>query len=127
MFFSDANDVKVAVVPQYKNESSSRHDSHWSYSVFIENNSECIIQLVSKHWRITYADGTSHEVLKNATLDEKLIIKPGTILESKNTTNFKTTSAIIEGHYVMTSKGNEFEVKIPTFSLDTPYQTMSIN
>ena len=127
MYFSDSKDFKVAVVPQFQEDTSSRHDSHWNYSIFIENNSKSIAQLVSKYWRITYADGTTQEILKNVTSEERHIIEPGTVLESRNNTNFKTGSAIIEGHYVMESKGGEFEVAIPKFSLDSPYQTKSIN
>ncbi len=127
VYFSDTNNFKIAVVPHYKDDSSSMHDYQWEYSVFIENNSQSIVQLISKYWQITYADGTTHEILNNASSDEKQIIEPGSIFESKNFANLKTSSAIIKGHYIMVAKGEEFDVVIPTFSLDNPYRAMSIN
>ncbi len=127
MYFSDTKDFRIAVIPQYQEDISSRHNSNWNYSVYIENNSKFIAQLVSKYWRITYADGTTHEILNNVTSEERQIIEPGTVLELKNNANFKTNSAIIEGHYVISSKTGEFEIKIPTFSLDNPYHSISIN
>jgi ApaG protein len=127
MYFSSANDFRIAVVPRYKDESTSKHDSQWEYSVFIENNSKSIAQLVSKHWRITYADGTVHEILGSVSTNEKQIIEPGAVLELKNTVILKTSSAIIKGHYVMASKGEEFDIDVPVFSLDNPYKAMSIN
>lgn len=127
MYFSNTDQLRIAVVPSYKDETSSKHHSHWEYSVFIENNSKEVMQLISKSWRIIYADGSLHEISGNVSADEQQIIEPGTILELRNTASLRTSSAIIKGNYIMTSKGQEFNVEIPTFSLDNPYQVMSVN
>ena len=128
MYFSDTSMLKIAVIPRYKkDESLSTHDSSWEYSVFIENIGHSMVQLVSKYWYITCADGTTHEILGDASYEEKQFIEPGDVLETKNVTNLRTSLAIIKGHYVMISKGQEFDVEIPAFSLDNPYQAISIN
>ena len=85
------------------------------------------IQLISKYCQIIYADGSTHEIIGLAENEAAIIIEPGTILESKNTAIIKSNSAIVKGHYVVFSKGKEFDVEIPSFSLDNPYRMMTIN
>lgn len=127
MYLSNNNDLKIAVIPRFQQEESFNHDFCWEYSVLIENNSMSNIQLISKYCQIIYADGSTHEIIGLAENEAAIIIEPGTILESKNTAIIKSNSAIVKGHYVVFSKGKEFDVEIPSFSLDNPYRMMTIN
>ncbi len=127
MYFSEAKNFRIAVIPRYKDDSSTKHHSHWEYSVFIENNSKSTIQLIGKYWRITYADGSTHAVFGHPSVEESYIIQPGHVFESRNTAKLNTSSAIIKGHYTMTSRGKEINVDIPIFSLDNPYIAMALN
>ncbi len=59
---------------------------------------------------------------------EQPILNPGESFEYTSGTPLSTPSGIMFGTYEMvTSTGELFDVKIPAFSLDSPYQQVNIH
>lgn len=127
LFYGNHEELYLCVAPQYQSDLSSKTESHWEFRVFIANSGKDDVRLIDKHCEIIYADGTSHQFYGLAEAEKVLIIEPGTVLESVNVAQLKGHSAIVRGYYVMESRGREFDVEIPSFSLDNPYKANSVN
>ena len=95
----------------------------WSYHVVIQNNGSETVQLLSRYWRITNALGALQEVRGDGVVGEQPILKPGQSFEYTSGTPLSTSSGIMGGNYQMISSGGKnFNINIPTFSLDSPYE-----
>ncbi len=117
--------ITIIVEPFYLDEQSEPSDSHyvWAYRVRIENNSERVVQLKTRYWRITDSLGNVQEVRGDGVVGEQPILKPGTSFEYTSGTPLSTPSGIMAGTYQMKpTEGDCFDVTIPTFSLDSPHQ-----
>ncbi len=127
MYTRNSHTMRVTVTPSYQEELSSRHNFFWEYVVSVENNGNNIVQLVGRYWQIICSDGTIQEVIGDDIVGERPILKPGEAFEYSSMANLKTSSGIIKGRYKMLSNGQEFHIEVPTFSLDNPYEIVSIN
>ena len=117
--------ITIIVEPFYLDEQSEPSDSHyvWAYRVRIENNSERVVQLKTRYWRITDSLGNVQEVRGDGVVGEQPILNPGTSFEHTSGTPLSTPSGIMAGTYQMKpTEGDCFDVTIPTFSLDSPHQ-----
>lgn len=117
--------VRVSVYPIFLENQSNPEEYHflWAYHVKIENLSSCTIQLRSRYWRIIDGFGRLQEVRGPGVVGEQPILQPGEAFEYTSGTPLSTPSGIMEGHYtVETSKGEELHIKIPSFSLDSPFE-----
>ena len=122
--------VKILVEPTYLEDHSDPAENSylWAYTVKIKNNSTDTIKLVSRHWKIFDSNGSFREVKGKGVVGEQPIIQPGDEFEYTSGTPLKTTSGLMHGSYVMQSfDGEEFEVKIPPFSLDIPDTNNRLN
>ncbi len=131
IYSQTTHSVRVTVYPVYLESESSPEENHylWAYHVKIENLGDEVIQLKSRHWRITDAFGRVQEVRGGGVVGEQPIIEPGESYEYTSGTPLTTPSGIMVGSYEMAiqDSGKSFNVKIPAFSLDSPYQTISLN
>ena len=117
--------ITVSVEAFYLDEQSEPEDAHfvWAYHVRIENNGQETVQLLTRHWRITDSMGNVQEVQGDGVVGEQPVLTPGQSFEYTSGTPLSTPSGIMDGTYQMeTGTGNRFDVKIPAFSLDSPYQ-----
>jgi len=122
--------IKVVVRPIYLEEQSNPSEDQyvWAYHVRIENKSQEIVQLRSRTWMIIDAFGLTQEVHGSGVVGELPILKPDDIFEYASGTSLSTPSGLMYGSYHMLDmNGNDFDVTIPTFSLDSPYQTITLN
>jgi ApaG protein len=57
------------------------------------------------------------------------VLRPGEAFEYTSHAQLKTSSGIMQGSYEVVERdnGKKFEVKVPTFSLDNPYEVMKLN
>ena len=95
----------------------------WSYHVVIQNDGHETVQLLSRYWRITNALGLLHEVRGDGVVGEQPVLEPGQSFEYTSGTPLSTASGIMGGNYQMVSSGGKnFDINIPTFSLDSPYE-----
>jgi ApaG protein len=131
MYSAKTNGIKVSAVPVYIDEQSvpAKNFFVWAYQIVIENQTDRIVQLVSRYWNITDAMGTVQEVRGPGVVGEQPVIRPNQHYEYTSGTQLKTSSGIMTGKYYMqfVDSGEEFEVDIPAFSLDTPYNDIVIN
>jgi ApaG protein len=69
-----------------------------------------------------------HEVKGAGVVGEQPVLGPGEAFEYTSGTPLATPSGIMVGSYGMESEnGDCFDVAIPAFSLDSPYQQRSIH
>lgn len=92
------------------------------------NESERVVQLRNRHWRITDANGVSQEVKGPGVVGEQPVLAPGDSFEYTSGTPLPTPSGIMVGTYEMEAPdGALFDVAVPAFSLDSPHQPIQLN
>lgn len=100
----------------------------WAFQVWIENQGPETVQLLSRTWRITDGKGHIQEVRGQGVVGEKPVIIPGATYHYTSGTPLPTPSGVMEGTYHMkTQAGDSFDVPIPAFSLDSPYETALVH
>lgn len=116
--------IAVSVQPSYLDDQSSPSENYyvWAYKVRIENRGPETVQLRNRYWRITDARGRVQEVRGAGVVGEQPILKPGEKFEYTSGTPLNTSSGFMVGTYEMeTPAGDTFDVAIPAFSLDSPF------
>ena len=122
--------ISVTVEPTYLDDKSAPDDGHfvWAYEVTIENKGAETVQLLSRCWRITDARGETHEVRGAGVIGEQPVLEPGDRFNYTSGTPLATPSGIMTGTYQMENeRGERFDIEIPAFSLDSPYQPVRLN
>ena len=122
--------IAVSVEPTYLEADSSPSNSQylWAYRVIIENQGRETVQLLSRHWMITNARGELTEVKGTGVIGEQPVLKPGESHAYTSGTPLNTPSGMMGGSYEMESdSGERFNVEIPTFSLDSPDQSVLLH
>jgi len=122
--------MQVTVRPQYLPDQSDPAKSQfvWSYNVRIENKGNVAVQLRSRHWKITDALGRQQEVKGPCVVGKTPMLRPGEVFEYTSGTSLSTPSGFMGGAYQMVSEaGENFDIEIPTFSLDTPAAERRLN
>ena len=124
MYDKTTRAIRVSVRPTFLEDQSSPDENYyvWAYRVRIENQGEETVQLRDRYWRITDGFGRVQEVRGPGVVGEQPVLKPGERFEYTSGTPLATPSGIMLGTYRMeTDAGESFEVEIPAFSLDSPY------
>ena len=122
--------IEVNVVPRFLPERSSPENGYffWAYTVTLTNHGREAVQLKSRHWRITDAQGRLQEVRGAGVVGEEPVLEPGGNFEYTSGVPLPTSSGFMTGSYGMvTATGEEFDIDIPAFSLDTPQRERTIN
>jgi ApaG protein len=122
--------IAVSVEPTYLQANSSHDNSQyfWAYRVTIENQGRETVQLLNRHWMITNARGEFTEVKGPGVIGEQPLIKPGDSYTYTSGAPLNTPSGMMGGSYQMESdSGEQFDIEIPTFSLDCPNQNVLLN
>lgn len=122
--------IRVSVKPHYLDDQSDPEEPRyvWAYTVRIDNESEDVVQLRTRYWRITDAKGLTDEVRGDGVVGEQPVIRPGEGFEYTSGAPLATPSGLMVGRYGMsTTTGETFEVDIPAFSLDSPHELRQIH
>ncbi len=122
--------IAVSVVPTYLEADSTPSNSQylWAYRVTIENQGRETVQLLSRHWMITNARGELTEVKGSGVIGQQPFLKPGESHTYSSGALLNTPSGMMGGSYEMESdSGERFDIEIPTFSLDSPNQGVSLH
>jgi ApaG protein len=130
MYSSTTHNVTVSVEPVYLDGESApdKNIFVWAYTVKIENKGGEVLQLRTRHWKITDALGRVQEVRGAGVVGEQPVLRPGEFFEYTSGTPLNTPSGIMMGSYAMeTLDGRMVDVDIPAFSLDTPGAARQIN
>lgn len=122
--------IIVRVAPLYLDDESNPSANRyvWAYQVEIENDSAHEVQLISRHWIITDANGEVEEVIGDGVVGEQPRLAPGARFEYVSGCPLGTPSGFMGGTYTLRgAQGETFKVAIPTFSLDSPHASSTIN
>ncbi|HWE47546.1 MAG TPA: Co2+/Mg2+ efflux protein ApaG [Caulobacteraceae bacterium] len=126
---AETRGVNVQVVTSYIAEHSDPPARYvWAYMIRIENRSDQTVQLVSRHWYITDAQGRIEEIQGPGVVGEQPVLKPGAVHNYTSGCPLPTSSGSMHGAYRMEVAGGEpFEAQIPAFSLDLPGARTRLN
>ncbi len=123
MYQERTRSIQISVEPFYLDDQSAPDQSRFvfGYRIQIDNQGGEVVQLISRHWRITDALGRTMEVRGAGVVGQQPVLQPGEHFEYTSGTPLSTSSGIMVGSYEMvTTAGEHFEVQIPAFSLDAP-------
>ena len=130
MYEALTHGIRIKVEPQYLEEHSSPDDSYffWAYTIEIANEGNSVVQLKTRHWRITDAHGKTEEVRGPGVVGKTPVLDPGESFTYTSGCPLGTASGIMVGSYQMQLQdGSLIDVAIPAFSLDSPFAIRSVN
>jgi ApaG protein len=130
MYETVTRNIRVAVEPHFLADQSepSQNRYVWAYRVTISNRGDRTVQLRSRYWRITDASGRVQEVRGDGVVGKQPMLKPGESFEYTSGTPLPTPSGFMTGTYQMqTGEGEQFDIEIPVFSLDSPHQSVIVH
>jgi ApaG protein len=130
MYRAVTRNIEVVVTPRFVADRSSPENSYffWAYTIAITNQGSDTVQLKTRHWRITDANGRHQEVRGAGVVGEEPVLKAGESFEYTSGVPLQTPSGFMAGTYGMVStSGEHFEIEIPAFSLDLGDSKPTIN
>ena len=130
MYRAVTRNIEVTVTPRYLADRSSPGESYffWAYTIDIANRGGETVQLKTRHWRITDANGKLQEVRGAGVVGEEPVLEPGKSFEYTSGVPLTTPSGFMAGSYGMiTDAGEPFDIEIPAFSLDSNLVKRSLN
>ena len=116
----------IRVKPRFMHDESepARHKYVWAYTVEVENLSEPIWTLVTRHWEIIAAAGRKTLVDGEGVIGQQPGIEPGESFRYTSGAPLATPSGVMGGTYDFEgANGARLTAEIPLFSLDSPYDT----
>jgi ApaG protein len=116
--------VEVRVESRYVPEQSNPDRGGWlfAYTVRIANKGGQTVQLISRHWIITDANGETEEVRGPGVIGAQPVLRPGESFEYTSACPLGTAFGTMHGTYQMvTDSGEQFDAEIAAFSLSTPF------
>ena len=117
------NGVRVEVRSAYIPERSSPREGHYFFAYFvrISNLGKQTVQLVTREWVITDADGNVERVHGPGVVGEQPVLEPGESFEYSSFCPLPTPIGSMQGSYQMVSpNGEKFDALIAPFSLAVP-------
>lgn len=115
--------MQINAHPTYLSEQSSERAQRflWSYEMTILNETDEIVQLLNRYWRITDMTGHIEEVRGPGVIGLQPIIKPGKKFVYSSLCQLSTPKGTMEGHYeFQTLEEVTFIVPIPKLVLGSP-------
>jgi len=117
--------VHVAVAARFLPERSDPDRGYFffAYDVRIENVGEDVVQLVSRHWIITDADGRVEHVEGPGVVGETPVLAPGQAFRYTSACPLRTPVGAMHGTYQMVYPGQDrpgFDATIAAFTLAMP-------
>ena len=116
-------DIEVSVVSDYLAQQSIEAEQQFvfSYTVTVTNNSDETVQLLSRYWLITDANGESNTVSGEGVIGQQPFIKAGQNFTYTSGCVLKSPLGNMQGHYQMQRKSAKLvQVEIPLFRLAKP-------
>jgi ApaG protein len=116
------NGIRVQVSTEFLPDRSSPGEDQYvfAYHITISNVGTEVVQLISRHWIITNAEGETEEVQGPGVVAP--VLKPGEAFEYTSFCPLKTNVGTMHGSYTMVTPGGEaFQARITPFTLAVPY------
>jgi len=130
MYERSTRGIRVAVKPAFLEDQSDPDERRfiWSYTVVIENKGADTVQLMSRYWHITDAEGHVKEVRGPGVVGAQPVLAPGERFEYTSGCPLPTASGAMEGRYQMrAASGEDFEAEIPGFVLESPHERRRVH
>jgi ApaG protein len=130
MYEEITRQIRVIVRPQFlENQSQPDEGKYvWAYTITLQNHSDESVKLLTRHWIIIDGLGHTQDIKGDGVVGEQPLLRPGEQFEYTSGCPLSTPSGVMRGSYRMiTVKGEGFDVIIPAFSLDSPYDRHSVN
>jgi ApaG protein len=130
MYRATTRGIEVAVTPRFEPDRSSPENNQffWAYTISIANRGKETVQLKTRHWRITDANGRRQEVRGAGVVGEEPMLKVGDVFEYTSGVPLQTPSGFMAGTYGMVgADGEHFDIEIPAFSLDSVETKRTLN
>lgn len=111
--------AKAAYLPEQSLAENNRF--LWSYEITVTNESDQVVQLLNRYWRITDMSGHIEEVRGPGVIGLQPIIKGGKSFSYTSFCQLLTPQGSMEGNYEMQTLDEErFMIEIPKFILVSP-------
>jgi ApaG protein len=119
-YYRETEGIRVTVRPLYIEDQSMPVLRRYVFVYFIriENVSQRVVQLLSRHWYIHDSIGEDHEVVGDGVVGEQPTIQPGGVHEYNSFCVLKSPNGHMEGSYHFIHDDNTFfDAAIPRFLL----------
>lgn len=130
LFEQRTQDVIVRVEPEYLAEQSNPSDNRfiWAYTVEIDNQSPFDLRVTGRYWHIADSRGQVQEVRGQGVVGEKPVVKAGEQFRYTSGAPLSAPSGMMSGSYrVEPDSGEPYDVEIPVFVLDSPFEGTMFN
>ena len=117
------NNIKIQTHPKFLPERSDPLKSYYffSYRIKIVNNTETVVKLLSRYWKIKDGKGQTEDIHGPGVVGKTPNIKPNDFFEYTSFCPLQTPIGFMEGSYRMISEnGKQFDAIIPQFMLIAP-------
>jgi ApaG protein len=130
MYRAVTRDIEITAKPHFLEGQSKPDEGRfvWAYTITIANNGRETVQLLTRHWVITDGLGHQQEVKGPGVVGEQPLLRPQDSFTYSSGCPLTTPSGVMSGTYGMvTPSGEHFEATIPAFSLDSRFDSHSVN
>ena len=117
------NAIKITVKSQYLQERSNPIEFYYffAYNITIQNQGKSRVQLLSRYWSITDAQGNTEDIHGPGVVGKQPKIASGESFEYTSFCPLSTPIGFMEGSYRMIDdSGKEFDAIIDPFRLVAP-------
>jgi ApaG protein len=125
-YTKETSEIRVSVRVFFLADQSRPEDHKflWAYQVRIENLRSVAVKLLRRTWHIIDSLGRKQDVHGVGVVGEQPQLEPGEVFEYTSGTPLETPSGFMYGqfHMVEPGSGESFDVDIPGFSLDSPFE-----
>ena len=121
---TNTDGIIVRVRPSWLSEESKPSEGRfiWAYQIEIENTASIDWTLRRRHWKIIDANGQIQTVDGDGVVGQMPDLEPGGVFRYTSGVPLTAPSGIMSGHYELENlAGDLMQAKVPTFSLDSPY------
>jgi ApaG protein len=124
-------DIVIRVEPEFQPDHSEPASNRyvWTYTIEIENRGRGSVQLLSRHWRITDANGLTHDVRGEGVIGQQPVIEPGETFRYTSFCPLSAPSGLMIGAYdlIDSATGAPFAAAVAPFALDSPFGSKRVN
>ncbi len=130
-YAATTRNIRVSIRSFYLADQSRPEEGHyvWAYRVRIENRGKEDVRLLARSWVITDGMGRVQRVHGEGVIGQQPSIDPGENFEYTSGTPLETSSGFMAGtyHMIVRETNERFDIDIPPFSLDSPYQNARLH
>ena len=115
--------IDIDVLTRYLADQSNAAENRYAfaYTISLRNSGEVAARLMTRHWRVTDADGKVQDVRGEGVVGEQPHLAPGERFEYSSGAILTTSVGSMHGSYQMLADdGTLFEAPISAFTLSVP-------